>query len=150
MQRAIEIALEGVRTNQGGPFGAVVVKAGVIIGEGCNRVLATNDPTAHAEIVAIRAASAHLGSFQLRGCELWTTCEPCPMCLAAAYWARVDKVHYGCASEDAARAGFDDRAVYEELSRAHGERTLPITQIMRDEALATFQAWLDKSNRVAY
>jgi tRNA(Arg) A34 adenosine deaminase TadA len=150
MKRAIELALEGVRTNQGGPFGAVVVKAGVIIGEGCNRVLATNDPTAHAEIVAIRAASAHLGSFQLRGCELWTTCEPCPMCLAAAYWARVDKVHYGCTSADAARAGFDDRHVYEEVTHAHGERTLPIAQVMRDEALATFQAWLDKPDHVAY
>jgi guanine deaminase len=150
MKRAIELALEGVRTNQGGPFGAVVVKGGTIIGEGCNRVLATNDPTAHAEVVAIRAASAHLGSFQLRGCELWTTCEPCPMCLAAAFWARVDKVHYACTSVDAARAGFDDRALYEELARAHGERTLPIAQVMRDEALGTFQAWLDKADRVAY
>lgn len=150
MKRAIELALEGVRTNQGGPFGAVVVKGGAIIGEGCNRVLASNDPTAHAEVVAIRAASAHLGSFQLRGCELWTTCEPCPMCLAAAFWARVDKIHYGCASEDAARAGFDDRILYEELARAHGERTLPIAQIMRDEALGTFQAWLDKPDRIAY
>ena len=150
MARAIEIALEGVRSNQGGPFGAVVVKGGTIIGEGCNSVLATNDPTAHAEIVAIRAASAHLGSFQLRGCELWTTCEPCPMCLAAAYWARIDKVHYACASADAARAGFDDRVVYEELARAHGERTLPMAQIMRDEALGTFQAWLDKADRIAY
>lgn len=150
MKRAIELALEGVRTNQGGPFGAVVVKGGAIIGEGCNRVLASNDPTAHAEVVAIRAASAHLGSFQLRGCELWTTCEPCPMCLAAAFWARVDKIHYGCASADAARAGFDDRILYEELARAHGERTLPIAQIMRDEALGTFQAWLDKPDRIAY
>jgi tRNA(Arg) A34 adenosine deaminase TadA len=150
MRRAIELALEGVRTNQGGPFGAVVVKGGVVIGEGCNRVIASNDPTAHAEIVALRAASTTLRSFQLRGCELFTTCEPCPMCLAAAYWARVDKVHYACESADAARAGFDDRALYEELVRAPSERTLASAQLMRDEALATFQAWIDKADRTAY
>jgi len=150
MRRAIELALEGVRANQGGPFGAVVVREGAVIGEGCNRVIASNDPTAHAEIVALRAACAKLGSFQLRGCELYTTCEPCPMCLGAAFWARVDRVHYACESADARRAGFDDQALYEELARAHAERTLPIQQLMRDEALATFQAWIDKPDRVAY
>jgi len=150
MQRAIELALEGVRTNQGGPFGAVVVKGGEIIGEGFNRVIGTNDPTAHAEVVAIRAACARLGSFQLHGCELYTTCEPCPMCLAAAYWARVDRVHYGCERSDAARAGFDDANLYEEVAKSPAERTLPMQQAMRDEALATFQAWIDKADRTPY
>jgi tRNA(Arg) A34 adenosine deaminase TadA len=150
MRRAIELALEAVRSNLGGPFGAVVVKEGVVIGEGQNRVTSTNDPTAHAEIVALRAACARLGSFQLRGCEIYTTCEPCPMCLAAAYWSRVDKLHYACESADAARAGFDDRAIYEELVKASAERTLVTAQILRDEALATFQAWIDKPDRVAY
>lgn len=150
MQRAIELALEGVRTNQGGPFGAVVVKGGVIIGEGFNRVIGTNDPTAHAEVVAIRAACAKLGSFQLHGCELYTTCEPCPMCLAAAYWARLDKLHFGCERADAARAGFDDATMYDEMSKSPGERTLPMHQTMRDEALVTFQAWIDKADRTPY
>lgn len=150
MRRAIELALLGVSTNQGGPFGAVVVKDGVVIGEGCNRVLGTNDPTAHAEVVAIRAASAHLGTFELRGCELFTTCEPCPMCLAAAYWARVDRVHFACERSDAARAGFDDATLYDEIAKAPAERTLPLVQTLRDEALATFQAWIDKPDRTAY
>jgi tRNA(Arg) A34 adenosine deaminase TadA len=150
MRRAIAVALEGVRTNQGGPFGAVVVKGGVIVGEGCNRVLATNDPTAHAEIGAIRAAAQKLGTFELRGCELYTSCEPCPMCLAAAYWARIDRVHYACERADAARAGFDDSLLYDEIPKAPGERTLPLVQALRDEALATFQAWIDKPDRRQY
>jgi tRNA(Arg) A34 adenosine deaminase TadA len=150
MRRAIALALEGVRTNQGGPFGAVVVKNGVIVGEGFNRVLGTNDPTAHAEIIAIRAASAKLGTFELRGCELYTSCEPCPMCLAAAYWARLGRVHFACERADAARAGFDDSLLYEEIVKAPGERTLPLVQTLRDEALATFQAWIDKGDRTPY
>jgi tRNA(Arg) A34 adenosine deaminase TadA len=150
MRRAIELALEGVRSNLGGPFGAVVVKEGQVIGEGQNRVTSSNDPTAHAEMVALRAACAKLGSFQLRGCELFTTCEPCPMCLAAAYWARIDKLHYACESTDAARAGFDDRALYEEIVKGPAERTLLTSQLLRDEALATFQTWMDKPDRTAY
>ena len=117
MRRAIELAVEGMRANQGGPFGAVVVRDGVIVGEGFNRVLGTNDPTAHAEIQAIRAASSKLGTFELRGCELYTSCEPCPMCLAAAYWARVERVHYACERSDAARAGFDDSFLYDEIGK---------------------------------
>lgn len=150
MRRAIALALEGVRANQGGPFGAVVVKDGVIIGEGCNRVIGTNDPTAHAEIGAIRAACAKLGTFELRGCELYTSCEPCPMCLAAAYWARLERVHFACERADAARAGFDDSLLYDEIAKSAGERTLPLVQTLRDEALATFQAWLDKPDRTPY
>lgn len=150
MQRAIELALEGVRSNQGGPFGAVIVKNGEILAEGCNRVTGTNDPTAHAEIVAIREACRKLGSFQLHGCELYTTCEPCPMCLAAAYWARLDRVHYACERSDAARAGFDDSMLYDEVAKSPAERTLPMVQSMRDEGLATFQAWLDKADRTPY
>jgi tRNA(Arg) A34 adenosine deaminase TadA len=150
LRRSIELALEGVRTNQGGPFGALVVKDGAVIGEGFNRVLGTNDPTAHAEIVAIRAASARLGTFELAGCELYTSCEPCPMCLAAAYWARVDRVHYACDRSDAARAGFDDNFMYEELVRAPAERKLPVVQALRDEGLVAFQAWMDKADRTPY
>ena len=152
MKRAIELALEGVRTNQGGPFGAVVVKAGAIIGEGCNRVLATNDPTAHAEIVAIRAASQHLGSFQLRGCELWTTCEPCPMCLAAAYWARLDAIYFAATRDDAAAAGFDDAFLYDELIRPIAQRTIPTAAIadLRAAASAAFAAWNAAQTKTPY
>jgi guanine deaminase len=150
MRRAIELALEGVRANQGGPFGAVIAKDGVIVGEGENRVLGANDPTAHAEIVAIRAACAKLGTFKLAGCELFATSEPCPMCLAAAYWARIDRVWFACDRADAARAGFDDAFLYEELARAPGERKLPIVSMMRDEGLVAFQAWMDKADRTPY
>ena len=150
MRRAIELALEGVRTNQGGPFGAVIVKAGEIVGEGFNRVLGSHDPTAHAEITAIRAACAKLGTFVLAGCELYTSCEPCPMCLSAAYWAHVDRVHYACERSDAARAGFDDSMLYDEVAKAPGQRKLPLVQSMRDEALVTFQTWLDKPDRISY
>ncbi len=150
MRRAIALALEGVRTNQGGPFGAVVVKSGVVGGEGCNRVLATNDPTAHAEIEAIHAACAKLGTFELRGCEIYTSCEPCPMCLAAAYWARIERKHFGCERADAARAGFDDSLLYDEVAKSPAERTLPLLQSLRDEALATFEAWIDKPDRRSY
>ena len=150
MRRAIALALEGVRTNQGGPFGAVIVKDGVIIGEGFNRVLGTNDPTAHAEIGAIRAACAKLGTFELRGCELYTSCEPCPMCLVAAYWARLERVHYACEHADAARAGFDDSMLYDEVVKAPAERKLAFSQMLRDEGLAAFQAWIDKVDRTPY
>ncbi len=150
MRRAIALAIEGVRTNQGGPFGAVVVKDGVIVGEGFNRVLGTNDPTAHAEVTAIRAACAKLGNFELRDCDLYTSCEPCPMCLAAAYWARLARVYFACDRADAARAGFDDSMLYDEIRKAPAERMLPLVQTLRDEALATFQAWIDKPDRTGY
>ncbi|MBL8859137.1 MAG: nucleoside deaminase [Planctomycetes bacterium] len=150
MRRAIALALEGVSGNQGGPFGAVIVKDGVIVGESFNRVLATNDPTAHAEVGAIRAACRKLGTFELHGCELYTSCEPCPMCLAAAYWARLDRVHYACERADAARAGFDDSLLYDEVAKAMPERKLAFGQMLRDEGLAAFQAWLDKPDRTQY
>lgn len=150
MQQAIELALEGVRTNQGGPFGALVVKDGQVVGRGVNRVTSALDPTAHAEIVAIRAACQELRTFALAGCELYATCEPCPMCLAAAYWARVDRIVYACGRADAARAGFDDDVFYHEFEKPLPERKLALVQLARTEGLAVFQAWLDKPDRVPY
>jgi tRNA(Arg) A34 adenosine deaminase TadA len=150
MRQAIEIALEGVRAGRGGPFGALVVRDGRVIGSGSNQVVGDNDPTAHAEIVAIRRACASVGSFQLDGCELYTTCEPCPMCLGAIYWSRVERVVFACDRADAARAGFDDAHFYEELGRSLGERKLPFEQLLRDEALAAFRTWLAKPDRVSY
>lgn len=150
MQEAIRLALAGVEAGRGGPFGALVVKDGQIVASGCNQVTSLNDPTAHAEIVAIRAACQSLGTFSLAGCELYATCEPCPMCLAAAYWARVERVIYACDRADAARAGFDDAHFYEELERPIPERKLALVQLGRTDALAVFQAWLDKPDRVKY
>ena len=150
MRQAIEIALEGVHAGHGGPFGALVVRAGRVIGSGCNRVLRDNDPTAHAEVVAIRRACAALESFRLEGCELYTTCEPCPMCLGAIYWSRIERVVYACDRSDAARAGFDDAFFYAELERPIDARKLRFEQVMRDEALSTFRAWLAKSDRAPY
>src|SRR5262249_14131660 len=149
-QQAIAAALEGVRTNQGGPFGALVVRDGEVIATACNRVLATNDPTAHAEVEAIRAACSKLRSFQLKGCELYAPCAPCPMCLSAAYWARLDRVVYACERADAARAGFDDALLYEELEKPPAQRKLALVPFLRDEALAAFEAWMAKTDRVPY
>jgi tRNA(Arg) A34 adenosine deaminase TadA len=150
MAQAIQLALEGVRAGEGGPFAALVVRDGKVIASGCNQVTSRNDPTAHAEIVAIRAACAAMQSFSLAGCELYTTCEPCPMCLAAAYWARVQKIVYACDRADAARAGFDDATIYEEFEKPSAERRLALTQLARDDALTVFQAWLDKADRKPY
>jgi guanine deaminase len=149
MGRAIELSLANVREG-GGPFAAVVVKAGAIVGEGTNRVTARNDPTAHAEVEAIRAACAALGDFQLAGCEIYTTCEPCPMCLGAIYWARPDRVYFGNTAADAAAIGFDDAAIYEQLALPHGARSIPMLQLMREEAHEAFLAWRDKVDRVDY
>ena len=150
MRRAIALALENVRTARGGPFAALVVKDGKIIGEGANRVTATNDPTAHAEIMAIRAACRTLGSFQLTGCDLYTTCEPCPMCLGAIYWSRPARVFYAGIAADAADAGFDDAFIYEELQRPPQSRRIPMTQLLREEALAVFMAWKQQPNKTQY
>src|SRR5215475_9533761 len=149
MRQAIALALENVR-NGGGPFAAVIAKNGALIATGANRVTATNDPTAHAEVVAIREACKRLESFQLDHCELFTTCEPCPMCLGAIYWARPGKVFYAAAAADAAAAGFDDAFIYHELFMPHRERRIPMNQILRDEASAIFQAWLAKPDKTAY
>lgn len=150
MRQAIELALDGVRRNQGGPFGAVIVRGDDVIATGCNQVTSWNDPTAHAEIVAIRRACEQLRDFQLAGCELYTTCEPCPMCLAAAYWARLDRVVYACDRSDAARAGFDDAHLYGELSKPAAGRDLPLHQCLREEALVAFEAWLARPDRTPY
>jgi len=150
MRRAIALALENVCTARGGPFAALVAKNGEVIAEGANSVTATNDPTAHAEIVAIRAACKALGNFQLIGCDLYTTCEPCPMCLGAIYWARPARVFYAGVAADAADAGFDDAFIYEELQQAPESRRIPMIQLMREESLAIFAAWKQQPNKTEY
>jgi guanine deaminase len=150
MRRAIALAMENVRTGSGGPFAAVIAKEGRIIAEGANRVTATKDPTAHAEVVAIREACRKLGDFQLAGCDLYTTCEPCPMCLGAIYWARPARVFYACVAADAAAAGFDDAFIYEELNRTHTDRRVPMQQLLREESLAIFLAWRQQEKRTLY
>ena len=150
MSRAIDIAQEGMDSGKGGPFGAVVVHNGEIIGEGCNQVTSTNDPTAHAEIVAIREACRTLGAFQLENCSIYTSCEPCPMCLGAIYWARPERVFFACTRDDAAHAGFVDDFIYEELGKSHEERRLVIMNLMRDEALQVFERWMEKNDKTEY
>ena len=150
MQAAIELARAGVQRNEGGPFGALIVKEGVIIGQGCNQVISTKDPTAHAEIVAIRAAADHLGAFHLTDCVLYTTCEPCPMCLAASYWARVEKIVYALTQADAAALGFSDAWVYKEISKPQDRRSLKMCHFGRDRALCLMDIWRQKSDRTPY
>jgi tRNA(Arg) A34 adenosine deaminase TadA len=139
-----------VRAGRGGPFGAVIARDGRIIAEGVNLVTSTQDPTAHAEITAIRQACRDLGSFCLTGCELYASCEPCPMCLGAIYWARLDRVFFAGSRSDAAQAGFSDAWIYEELSAPAGSRAIPTEQFLRDEALVAFQEWHDKQDRIDY
>ena len=150
MARAIELSIENVRSGRGGPFGAVVVKDGRIIAEGANCVTSTNDPTAHAEIVAIRNACKVLGTFQLNGCEMYTTCEPCPMCLGAIYWSRAERVYYANTARDAAAVGFDDSLFYQQLALPSAQRGIPMIQMMRDEAQAAFRAWQEKADKIPY
>ena len=150
MRRAIALATENVAAVRGGPFAAVVVLGGKIVGEGVNSVTVSNDPTAHAEVNAIRAAAKALGTFTLAGCELYTSCEPCPMCLAAAYWARLDAIYYGARAADAARAGFDDAILYEELRKDSAVRKLRSTQLLSDEAWSSFAAWIASPNKIEY
>ena len=150
LRRAIALATENVTSGRGGPFGAVIVRDGKIVGEGANSVTATNDPTAHGEVNAIRAAANALGGFSLAGCELYTSCEPCPMCLAASHWARLDAVYYGASAADAARAGFDDAFLYDEFKKDQQERSMPEVQLLKDEAWESFAAWIDSANKVGY
>lgn len=150
MTRAIELAKDGVERNAGGPFGCVVVKNGEIVGEGNNRVTSTNDPTAHAEVIAIRDACKRLDSFQLDGCTIYTSCEPCPMCLGAIYWARPEKVFFACTRADAAHIGFDDDFIYEELEKKNDERRMVLSNLMRDEALEVFNGWAAKPDKIEY
>ena len=150
MMRAIELARASGETSSGGPFGCVIVKDGEIIGEGNNRVTSTNDPTAHAEIIAIRDACARLGSFQLDGCIIYTSCEPCPMCLGAIYWARPEAVFYAGTREDAAAAGFDDQYIYDEIALENEMRRMRMQSLLRDEARNVFRLWIDKEDKTRY
>jgi tRNA(Arg) A34 adenosine deaminase TadA len=150
MRAAIALARTKMRANRGGPFGAVIVRDGKIIARGWNCVTSLQDPTAHAEIVAIRAACRRLGSFQLADCDLYTSCEPCPMCLAASYWARLRKIFYANTRRDAAKIKFDDAWLYREIARPLPHRKIPMRQILRREALPVFQEWAAKSDKIPY
>ena len=149
MKRAIELSIKSV-TNGGGPFGSVIVKGDKIIAEGSNKVTSNNDPTAHGEIVAIREACKKLNNFSLNGCELYSTCEPCPMCLSAIYWARIDKIYYANTREDARKIDFDDSLIYTELQKNIDKRKIPMIQMMRNEALKAFELWDKKIDKVKY
>ncbi|MCB1025452.1 MAG: nucleoside deaminase [Acidobacteria bacterium] len=148
--RAIELARQGIDSGAGGPFGAVIVKDGVVISEGWNEVTSKNDPTAHAEVVAIRKACAKLDSFQLDGCVLYSSCEPCPMCLGAIYWARPDKLIFAGTREDAAKAGFDDQFIYNEISLEIDERSIETENMLREAAAVVFADWLEMESRIKY
>ncbi|MGC9198945.1 MAG: nucleoside deaminase [Acidobacteriaceae bacterium] len=150
MRQAIALATENVASGRGGPFGAVVVKDGEVVATGVNQVTANNDPTAHAEVMAIRAACRRLGDFRLEGCDLYSSCEPCPMCLAAIYWSRCRAVFYGNSAADAAAAGFDDAVLYEQIRRPMAERSLPMAQMLAGEAQASFVAWRAAADKVTY
>ena len=149
MREAIRLASANVE-NGGGPFGAVIARGGEIIATGVNRVTANCDPTAHAEVSAIRAAAQKLGTFNLSGCDIYSSCEPCPMCLGAIYWARLDRLFYGNTKADAARIGFDDAFIYKELTLPLSERTLRAEQLLGKEAIATFEAWEQKTDKTPY
>lgn len=150
MRRAIELASEGVQQGLGGPFGAVVVKDGQIIAEGQNCVSSSTDPTAHAEVVAIRRACQEVGSFHLEGCEVYASCEPCPMCLSALYWAHVKRIYYAGSRHDAAAAGFDDDLIYRELAAPIEERRVPLERLLAEEGRKPFETWAAKNDRIEY
>lgn len=150
LKEAIRLAFDGMRNGNGGPFGAIVVKDGLIIGKGNNCVAVTHDPTAHAEVVAIREACRHLGHFQLTGCTLYTSCEPCPMCLGAIYWARPERIFFACTKADAADIGFDDDFIYDEMKLPPAERKIPAFQLLREEGLQAFEEWRALENKFVY
>ena len=150
MREAIRLSIQMMRRGKGGPFGAVVVRNGKVVGRGSNQVTSTNDPTAHAEILAIREACKRLKTFQLEDCELYTSCEPCPMCLSAIYWARLGRVFYANTRQDAARIDFDDEFIYREVALPIGKRTLKMKQLLHDEALAAFAEWQQKTDKILY
>jgi guanine deaminase len=150
MRRAIDLSIENVQNGNGGPFAALVVKEGDILATGTNMVTTACDPTAHAEVVAIREACRKLAQFQLAGCEIYTTCEPCPMCLGAIYWARPAKVYFGNTAADAAAIGFDDSFIYQQLGVSLPQRAIPMVQLMRQEALSAFREWEKKADRIRY
>jgi len=150
MRQAIRLSIDSMRAGNGGPFGAIIVKDGKVIARGFNKVTSTNDPTAHAEVVAIREACEALGSFQLSGCEIYTSCEPCPMCLGAIYWARPDKMYFANTKIDAAAIGFDDQFIYNEIELNVACRQLPTEQLLHEEALIAFQEWQQKTDKIEY
>lgn len=150
MKEAIRLAVENVETGKGGPFGAVIVKDGKIIATGVNEVTANNDPTAHAEVVAIRNACKVLNAFQLEGCEIYCSCEPCPMCLGAIYWARPDKIYFACSRTDAAEINFDDEFIYKELNKPLSDRSIPTQQLMRVEGKVAFKKWMESDKKITY
>lgn len=150
LREAIRLSIEKMDANEGGPFGAIVVRDGQIVGRGWNRVTSMNDPTAHAEVVAIRDACSYLNTFTLAGCEVYSSCEPCPLCLAAIYWSRLDRIYYAATSDDAAAAGFDDRHFYSEIRKPAAGRSIPMVQAMREEALVALQRWVDKPDAIRY
>lgn len=150
MQMAIELAEYNVRNGLGGPFGAVIVKDGMVVARSANKVVPNNDPTAHAEVSVIRLACQELGTYSLEGCEIYTSCEPCPMCLGAIYWARIGKIYYANTKADAAAIGFDDHFIYDELAQPMERRKLPFVQLMRDEAQQSFKHWQELENKADY
>jgi guanine deaminase len=150
MREAIELSKANMRGARGGPFATLIVKNGLVVGRGTNLVTSANDPTAHAEIVAIREACRALGSFQLEGCDLYTSCEPCPMCLGAIYWARPRAVFYANTRDDAAQIGFDDRFIYDEILLPTTQRKIPMKQLLREEALGAFSEWTQITNKISY
>lgn len=150
MEAAIELGRKGMNSNTGGPFGCVIVKDDRIVGRGCNCVASHNDPTAHAEVVAIRDACTYLQSFQLEGCEIYTSCEPCPMCMGAIYWARPSKVYYAATRHDAAAAGFDDSMIYQELTAPIDQRQIEMINLEREKSITLFKEWIDKPDKTDY
>lgn len=150
LQRAVDIARTHMQSGNGGPFGAVVVENGQIIAEGHNQVTSCNDPTAHAEVVAIREACKAKGTFDLSGCEIYASCEPCPMCLSAIYWARLDRIYYANTRDDAARIDFDDSLIYDEVAKSPEDRNIPMTHVPLDDALAVFDEWENKEDKIPY
>lgn len=150
MEQAIELSLDGIQSKKGGPFGAIIVKDGNIVGKGYNKVTSTNDPTAHAEIIAIRDACTNLNTFDLQNCVIYTSCEPCPMCLSAIYWARITKIYYGANRSDAAKIGFDDDFIYTEVAKSLNERTIPSINILPEKANKVFEIWQNKIDKIKY
>jgi tRNA(Arg) A34 adenosine deaminase TadA len=150
MKKAIELSRSNMESGKGGPFGAVVVKDGKIIGEGWNKVTSANDPTAHAEVEAIRAACKNLNTFDLSGAEIYTSCEPCPMCLSAIYWAHISKIYFANTKKDAAKIQFDDDFIYQEIPKPMSARKIPMEQLMHDEALTVFHSWEEKADKIHY
>lgn len=150
MREAISLSLKGMQQNEGGPFGCVIVKNNEIIGRGNNKVLVLNDPTAHAEITAIRDACRSLNIFQLDDCEIYSSCEPCPMCLGAIYWARIGKIYYACTRTDAAQIGFSDEIIYNEFPKEKNERIIPMVQLLHNEAYEIFKDWMAKPDKIVY